>query len=106
MLLKDFLFSLKNVHISFFEKKKISKLIRVGFSFIYKYFFLDLLFYNFFIKENLDKISIEKKELFNKNLNFLFEHFGSLSQMHDYTSFYDQNFKAQNINIDKNELID
>ena len=27
------------------------------------------------IKENLDKVSIKKKELFNKNFDFLFEYF-------------------------------
>ena len=30
MLFKDFFFGFKNIHVSFLEKKKISKLIRVG----------------------------------------------------------------------------
>ena len=43
MLFKDFFFSFKNVHISFIEKKKISKFIRVGISILYKFFVLELI---------------------------------------------------------------
>ena len=71
MLFKDFLFSFKNVHLSFFEKKKISKFIRVGISVLYKFFILELIIYNFFYKKNLDVISNRKKELFDKDLVFL-----------------------------------
>ena len=70
MLFKDFFFSFKNIHVSFLEKKKISKFIRVGISILYKFFILELIVYNFFYKQNLDKVSIKKKELFNKDLNF------------------------------------
>ena len=75
MLFKDFFFSFKNIHISFLEKKEIFKFIRVGILTIYKFFILDLIIYNFFYKNDLDKASIKKKELFDKNLNFLFEYF-------------------------------
>ena len=93
MLFKDFFFSFNNTHISFLEKKKISKFIRVGISILYKFFVLELIIYNFFYKKNLDTISIKKKELFNKDLNFLFKYFNSYKQVHDYTAFYQENLK-------------
>jgi len=43
MLFKDFFFGFKNIHVSFLEKKKISKLIRVGISVLYKFFVLELI---------------------------------------------------------------
>ena len=57
MLFKDFLFTFKNIHISFFEKKKIIKLIRVGLSIIYKFLILELYMittiHNLFLISNL-----------------------------------------------------
>jgi len=88
MLFKDFLFSFKNVHLSFFEKKKISKFIRVGISVLYKFFILELIIYNFFYKKDLDVISNRKKELFDKDLVFLFEHFNSLKKQHNYVKIW------------------
>ena len=93
MLLKDFFFSFKNIHISFLEKKEIFKFIRVGISTIYKFFILDLIIYNFFYKDDLDKVSIKKKELFDKNLNFLFEYFNSLRQLVGYEDCFHENLK-------------
>ena len=93
MLFKDFFFSFKNIHVSFLEKKKISKFIRIGISTLYKFFVLELIVYNFFYKKDLDKISIKKKELFNKDLSFLFKYFNSYKQSHDYTDFYHENLK-------------
>ena len=93
MLFKDFFFSFKNIHISFLEKKEIFKFIRVGISTIYKFFILDLIIYNFFYKDDLDKISIKKKELFDKNLNFLFEYFSSLKQLVGYADCFHENLK-------------
>jgi len=94
MLFKDFFFSFKNIHISFLEKKEIFKFIRVGISTIYKFFILDLIIYNFFYKDDLDKVSIKKKELFDKNLNFLFEYFDSLKQLVGYADCFHENLKA------------
>jgi len=102
MLLSDFLFSIKNVHRSFFEKKKIIKLFRVGVVFLYKFIFLDLIFYNFFYKKNLDKISSKNKDLYNKDLFYLFEHFNSLKKEHNYEDFFHENLKEiknKNMNI-------
>ena len=93
MLFKDFFFSFKNVHVSFLEKKNISKFLRVGISILYKFFVLELIAYNFFYKKNLDKVSIKKKELFNQDLNFLFDYFNSLKQEHNYTDFFQENLK-------------
>ena len=93
MLFKDFFFSFKNIHISFLEKKEIFKFIRVGISIIYKFFILDLIIYNFFYKDDLDKISIKKKELFDKNLNFLFKYFNSLKQLVGYADCFHENLK-------------
>ena len=93
MLFKDFFFSFKNIHISFLEKKEIFKFIRVGISTIYKFFILDLIIYNFFYKDDLDKVSIKKKELFDKNLNFLFEYFNSLKQLVGYADCFHENLK-------------
>lgn len=93
MLFKDFFFSFKNIHVSLLEKTKISKLIRVGISILYKFFVLDLIIYNFFYKKDLDMISIKKKELFNKDLSFLFKYFDSLKQQHDYADFFQENLK-------------
>ena len=93
MLFKDFFFSFKNIHVSFLEKKKIFKFIRVGISILYKFFVLELIIYNFLYKKNLDMISIKKKELFNKDLSFLFKYFDSLKQQHDYADFFQENLK-------------
>ena len=62
MLFKDFFFSFKNIHINFLEKKEIFKFFRVGISILYKFLILDLIIYNFFYKEDLDKVSIKKKD--------------------------------------------
>ena len=88
MLFKDFIFSFKNIHISFFRKRNIIKFFKVGVSILYKFFILELIFYNFFYKKNLDKDVIDNKELFEKDFNFLFTHFNSLKQEHDYSDFY------------------
>ena len=106
MLFKDFFFSFKNIHISFLEKKKIFKFIKVGVLILYKFFVLELIIYNFFYKKNLDKISIKKKELFNEDLNFLFRYFNSYKQIQGYktddlTDFYQENLKEL-----KNEKLD
>ena len=93
MLFKDFLFGFKNIYISCLEKKKISKFIRVGFSILYKFFVLDLIFYNFFYKRNLDIDSVKKKELFSKDFEFLFKYFNSIKQQHNYSDFFQENFK-------------
>ena len=93
MLFKDFFFGFKNIHVSFLEKKKISKLIRVGISILYKFFVLDLIIYNFFYKKDLDMISIKKKELFNKDLSFLFKYFDSYKLLEGYAYFYHENLK-------------
>ena len=93
MLFKDFFFSFKNIHVSLLKKKKISKFIRVGILILYKFFVLDLIIYNFFYKKDLDMISIKKKELFNKDLSFLFKYFDSLKQQHDYADFFQENLK-------------
>ena len=94
MLFKDFFFGFKNIHVSFLEKKKISKLIRVGISILYKFFVLEVIIYNFFYKKNLDTISIKKKELFNKDLSFLFKYFDSYKLQEGYTDFYHENLKG------------
>ena len=94
MLFKDFFFSFKNIHVSFLEKKKLSKLIRVGISILYKFFVLEVIIYNFFYKKNLDTISIKKKELFNKDLSFLFKYFDSYKLQEGYTDFYHENLKG------------
>ena len=94
MLFKDFFFGFKNIHVSFLEKKKISKLIRVGISILYKFFVLELIIYNFFYKKDLDTISIKKKELFNKDLSFLFKYFDSYKLQEGYTDFYHENLKG------------
>ena len=93
MLFKDFLFTFKNIHISFIEKKNISKIFRVGISILYKFFVLELIIYNFFYKKNLDKLSVNKKELFDKKLDFLFEYFNSYKQEHHYADFFHKNFE-------------
>ena len=93
MLFRDFLFCYKNFHISLLEKRKFFKLFKIGFSLLYKFIFLELFMYNFFYKKNLDKLSISQSELFNKDLNFLFEHFDSLKIEHKYSSFYHENLK-------------
>ena len=92
MTFKDFFFSFKNIHIIFLEKK-IFKFIRVGISILYKFFILDLIIYNFFYKKDLDKISIKKNELFDKDLNFLFEYFNSLKQLVNIADCYHENLK-------------
>tara|TARA_Y100000741_G_scaffold358899_1_gene338754 strand:+ start:276 stop:1121 length:846 start_codon:yes stop_codon:yes gene_type:complete len=88
MLLRDFIFSFKNIHISFLIRRKIIKFFKVGVSILYKFFVLELVFYNFFYKKNLDKDAIVNKELFKRDLNFLFTHFNSLKIDHDYVNFY------------------
>jgi hypothetical protein len=105
MLFKDFLFSFKNIHLSFFEKKRISKFIRVGISILYKFFILELIIYNFFYKKDLDVISNREKELFNKDLVFLFEYFNSLKKQHDYANFFQENLeKLRNNKLDVLEI--
>ena len=102
MLLRDFFFSIKNVHTSFLEKGQIIKLFKVGAVFLYKFIFLDQILYNFFYKKNLDKIYSKKSELYNKDLSYLFEHFNSLRQEHGYEDVYHENLKemrSQNIDI-------
>ena len=94
MLFKDFFFGFKNIHVSFLEKKNISKLIRVGISILYKFFVLEVIIYNFFYKKNLDTISIKKRELFNKDLSFLFKYFDSYKLQEGYTDFYHENLKG------------
>ena len=94
MLFKDFFFSFKNIHVSLLEKTKISKFIKVGISILYKFFVLDLIIYNFFYKKDLDTISIKKKELFNKDLSFLFKYFDSYKLQEGYTDFYHENLKG------------
>jgi len=91
MTFKDFIFSFKNIHISFLKRRKIIKFFKVGISTLYKFFILELFFYNFFYKKNLDKDTFENKELFKKDLDFLFTHFNSLKQEHDYSDFYKKN---------------
>ena len=93
MLFKDFFFGFKNIHVSFSEKK-LSKLIRVGISILYKFFVLEVIIYNFFYKKDLDTISIKKKELFNKDLSFLFKYFDSYKLQEGYTDFYHENLKG------------
>ena len=88
MLYKDFFFSFKNVHIIFLEKREIYKFIKIGISILYKFFILDLIIYNFFYKKDLDIVSIKKKELFNKDLNFLFKYFNCLKKDHNYADVY------------------
>ena len=70
MLLKDFFFSFKNIHLTFLQNRNLYKFARIGITIVYKFFILELLIYNFFYKKNLDKISINEKELFNKDLKF------------------------------------
>ena len=94
MLFKDFFFGFKNIHVSFLEKKNLSKLIRVGISILYKFFVLEVIIYNFFYKKDLDTISIKKKELFNKDLSFLFKYFDSYKLQEGYTDFYHENLKG------------
>ena len=94
MLFKDFFFGFKNIHVSFSEKKNLSKLIRVGISILYKFFVLEVIIYNFFYKKNLDTISIKKRELFNKDLSFLFKYFDSYKLQEGYTDFYHENLKG------------
>tara|TARA_Y100000590_G_scaffold468435_1_gene651201 strand:- start:1888 stop:2706 length:819 start_codon:yes stop_codon:yes gene_type:complete len=93
MLIKDFFFTIKNIHLSFFEKKKILKLFRVGISTLYKFLFLELIIYNFFYKKNLDKFSLKQTDLFEKDLKFLFKYFNSYKLEHGYEEFYHDNFK-------------
>ena len=93
MLFKDFIFSFKNIYISCLEKKQTSKLFRVGFSILYKYFFLELFIYNFFYKKNLDKISKSNVQFFSEDFHFLFKNFNSLRQLHNYQDFFNTNLK-------------
>ena len=93
MLFKDFFFTFINIHINFLEKRKMFKFIRVGISILYKFLILDLIIYNFFYKKDLDKISIKKKELFDKDLNFLFEYFNSLKKLHNIADCFHENLK-------------
>ena len=88
MLFKDFIFNFKNIHISVLKRHKIIKFFKVGVLILYKFFILELIFYNFFYKKNLDKDAIVNKELFKRDLNFLFTHFNSLKIDHDYVNFY------------------
>ena len=102
MMIKDFLFSFKNAHVSFIEKRQIIKFFKVGVVFLYKFIFLESIFYNLFFKKNLDKIFLKNKELLNKDLFYLVKHFNSLKQEHNYEEFYHQNlgeFKNKNLDI-------
>ena len=90
MLFRDFLFSIKNVHISILEKGQIIKLFKVAIVFLYKFIFLDLILYNFFYKKNLDKIYSKNSELYKKELSYLFEYFNSLRQEHGYEDVYQE----------------
>ena len=84
------------------KKKNIFKLIRVGTSILYNFLILELLIYNFFYKKNLDKVSEKNKELFKKDLNFLFEYFNSFRQEHSYAELYQDNLagiKYNNLDI-------
>ena len=91
MQFKDFFFTFRNIHLSFIEKKNILKFLKVGISILYKFLILELIIYNFFYKKNLDKISKNKKELFEKKLDFLFKYFGSYKQEHSYAEFFHKN---------------
>ena len=105
MLLKDFFFTLKNIHISFFERKKILKLLRVGLSTLYKFFLLELIIYRFIRKKNLDKVSVARDELFKKDLDFLFDYFNSFRKYHNYATIYEENFnKIKNNKLDILEI--
>ena len=101
MLVKDFFFSLKNIHISHFEKRQTFKLLKVGLSTLYKYLFLELFLYNFFYKKNLDRDYQENNNLFSKDLLYLFEHFGSLKKEHSY-----EDSLHENLNVIKNDKLD
>ena len=91
MQFKDFFFTFKNIHLSFVEKKDILKFLKIGISVLYKFLILELIIYNFFYKKNLDKASNQQRELFNKDLNFLFEYFNSFRQEHNYADLYQEN---------------
>jgi len=105
MLFKDFFFGLKNICISYIEKKSLYKLIKIIFSTLYKFFVLESFYYNFFYKQNLDKIASKKKELFDKDLNYLFEHFKSLRRLHNYADFFNKNLvKLRNEKLDILEI--
>ena len=93
MLLKDFFFSFKNIHLTFLQNRNLYKFARIGITIVYKFFILELLIYNFFYKKNLDKISIKEKELFDKDLKFLFEYFESFKKDHNYEDFFHENLK-------------
>ena len=102
MQFNDFIFSFKNIHISFLKRKKITKFFKASISILYKFFILELIFYNFFYKKNLDKEIIKNKKLFEKDLNFLFTYFNSLKKNHDYSDFYIKNLaflKGKKIDI-------
>ena len=92
MLFKDFIFSIKNICISFIEKKKIKKVFNIFFTYIYKYFFLELFLYNIFYKKNLDTYKKKDKTFLEKNLDFYFFHFNSLKIEHSYSQFYNKFF--------------
>ena len=104
MLLKDFFFSLKNTHISHFERKQVFKLLKVGLSSFYKYIFLDLFLYNLFRKRNLDKDYQKNNNLFSKDLVYLFEHFNSLRKEHSYEEYFHENLN--NIKNDKINILE
>ena len=72
MLFKDFIFSIKNICISFIEKKKIKKVFNIFFTYIYKYFFLELFLYNFFYKKNLDTYKKQDEAFLKKRFRLLF----------------------------------
>ena len=102
MLFKDFIFSIKNICISFIEKKKIKKVFNIFFTYIYKYFFLELFLYNFFYKKNLDTYKKQDETFLKKNLDFYFLHFNSLKIEHAYSQFYNKFFdkiRKKNLSI-------
>ena len=105
MLFRDFLFSIKNVHISILEKGQITKLFKVVFVFLYKFIFLDLILYNYFYKKNLDKMYLKSSELYKKELSYLFKCFNSLRKEHGYDEAYRKNLKEiKHSNVDILEI--
>ena len=101
MLLKDFFFSLKNIHISHYEKGQSLKLLKVGLSILYKYIFLEIFLYNLFYKKKLDKIYQKDDNLFSQDLLYLFKHFDSLRKEHNY-----EDSLHENLNNIKNKKLD
>ena len=87
MLLKDFFFSLKNIHISHYEKGQSLKLLKVGLTILYKYIFLEIFLYNLFYKKKLDKIYQKDDNLFSQDLLYLFKKIFFLSDLFSLIAF-------------------